>query len=201
MAKDRDTALVDDVVAFHGHLCPGIITRVRAAQIALRELGGRAEDEELVAIVECDNCAVDAIQQMLGCTFGKGNLIFRDYGKTAFTFIRRSDGKAIRVASRPRDAQPPDPEYAGLREKINAGSATDAERERFGALHRERAWQLLDVPEETMFAVQVVDTPLPRHAQLRRSVVCDRCGEPVMETRTRLLDGRVLCLPCFAECE
>ena len=201
MAKDRDTALVDDVVAFHGHLCPGIITGVRAAQIALRELGGRAEDEELVAIVECDNCAVDAIQQMLGCTLGKGNLIFRDYGKTAFTFIRRSDGKAIRVASRPRDAQPPDPEYAGLREKINAGSATDAERERFGVLHRERARQLLDVPEETMFAVQAVDTPLPRRAQLRRSVVCDRCGEPVMETRARLLDGRVLCRPCFAKYE
>ena len=74
---------------------------MRAAQIALRELGGRAQDEELVAIVECDNCAVDAIQELTGCTFGKGNLIYRDLGKTAFTFIRRSDGKAIRVASKP----------------------------------------------------------------------------------------------------
>lgn len=201
MTEHRDTSPVDEVVAFHGHLCPGIITGVRAAQVALRELGGRAEDEELVAVVECDNCAVDAVQQMLGCTFGKGNLIFLDYGKTAFTFIRRSDGKAVRVASRPRDARPPDPEYATLREKINAGSADDAERERFGRLHRKRAMSLLDVPEEEMFTITVVDTPIPRRAQLRNSVICDRCGEPVMETRTRLLDGRVLCLPCFAESE
>lgn len=201
MAEHRDMALIDEVVAFHGHLCPGIITGVRAAQIALRELGGRAEDEELVAIVECDNCAVDAIQQMLGCTFGKGNLIYRDYGKTAFTFIRRSDGRAMRVASRPRPAQEPDPDYTALRDKMNAGTATDEERDHFGALHRERALRLLDVPEDDMFTVAAVATPMPRRAQLRNSVICERCGEPVMETRTRLLGGRVLCLPCFAECE
>ncbi|NPV06778.1 MAG: formylmethanofuran dehydrogenase [Anaerolineae bacterium] len=192
---------VERAVAFHGHLCPGVITGVRAAQIALRELGGRAEDEELVAIVECDNCAVDAIQELTGCTFGKGNLIYRDYGKTAFTFVRRSDGKAIRVASKPRRAEPPSEEYLALREKINADTATEAERDRFGQLHRERAMRLLELPEEEVFTVREVDTPLPRRAQLRQSVVCSRCGEPVMETRARLLEGEVLCLPCFGELE
>ena len=46
-----------------------------------------------VAVTETDMCAVDAIQALVGCTFGKGNLIFRDRGKVAFTFFRRSDGK------------------------------------------------------------------------------------------------------------
>ena len=41
-----------------------------------------AADEEIVAIVENDACGVDALQCVTGCTFGKGNLIFRDYGIT-----------------------------------------------------------------------------------------------------------------------
>ena len=45
--------------------------------------------------------AVDAIQSLTGCTFGKGNLIHKDYGKSAFTFYRRKDGKAARLVARP----------------------------------------------------------------------------------------------------
>mgnify|MGYP002866640913 CR=1 FL=1 len=42
----------------------------------------RAEDEEIVAIVETDACSCDVVQVITGCTFGKGNLLYRDYGKT-----------------------------------------------------------------------------------------------------------------------
>ena len=58
---------------------------------------GRAEDEELVSIVENDACGVDALQCVTGCTFGKGNLIFRDYGKHVFTIYSRSTRKGVRV--------------------------------------------------------------------------------------------------------
>ncbi|MGQ9554624.1 MAG: FmdE family protein [Anaerolineae bacterium] len=188
--------LVDRAVEFHGHLCPGLMTGVRAAQIALRELGSRANDEELVAIVECDNCSVDAIQALTGCTFGKGNLLFRDYGKTAYTFIRRSDGRAVRVASRPRHHEEPEG-YAELREEISAGAASAEEQERFQELHKRRALRLLDMPEEELFTVQPVQVPLPKEAQIHRSVLCEECGEPVMETRSRCLEGKSYCIPCF----
>jgi len=79
-------------VAFHGHWCPGLAVGIRAAEWALREMG-RAADEEIVAVVETDMCGVDAIQFLTGCTFGKGNLIHRDWGKNAFSFYRRRDGK------------------------------------------------------------------------------------------------------------
>ena len=55
------------------------------------------EDKELVAVVENDSCAVDAIQVLTGCTFGKGNLIFRDHGKHVYTFFKRTSGEALRV--------------------------------------------------------------------------------------------------------
>ncbi|PLS78993.1 MAG: hypothetical protein CYG59_15500 [Chloroflexi bacterium] len=92
---------IQKVKAFHGHLCPGLTIGVRVAEIALREIGPHAADEEVVAIVETDMCAVDAIHVLTGCTFGKCNLIHRDYGKNAFTFFRHSDGRALRIITRP----------------------------------------------------------------------------------------------------
>ena len=88
-----------EVVKFHGHACPGLAFGFRATRLALRELGIlRAGDEELVAVVENNSCAVDAIQALAGCTFGKGNLIFKDYGKQVYTFINRNSDEAVRVA-------------------------------------------------------------------------------------------------------
>ncbi len=45
---------IEPVVKFHGHFCPGLSTGIRAAQIALREVGPHSRDEEVVAIVETD---------------------------------------------------------------------------------------------------------------------------------------------------
>jgi formylmethanofuran dehydrogenase subunit E len=72
---------LEDIAEFHGHTCPGLAIGYRVSRYALEALGGRSEDEELVAVVENDSCAVDAVQVMTGCTFGKGNLIFHDYGR------------------------------------------------------------------------------------------------------------------------
>ncbi len=100
------TVDVTEVQAFHGHMCPGLAIGIRVAEQALLEMGERPGDEEVVAIVETNNCAVDAIQYITGCTFGKGNLIHLDYGKNAFRFIRRSDGKAIRIVVKPGAVEP-----------------------------------------------------------------------------------------------
>ena len=76
------------------------------------------------------NCAVDAIQYLTGCTFGKGNLIHRNYGKNAFTFVRRSDGKTIRIAARPDVWGPPDPEREALLRRVREGQASEPDRQR-----------------------------------------------------------------------
>jgi len=102
--EDIPPGLPDDfrqAIGFHGHLCGGLTRGYRMARAALEALGvERAQDEELVAIVENDACGVDAVQVLTGCTFGKGNLIFRDYGKHVLTLLRRSDGRAVRVSLR-----------------------------------------------------------------------------------------------------
>lgn len=89
----------EDAVTFHGHECGGLTWGYKVALYALEKLNfDRSSDEELVAIVENDSCAVDAIQIVTGCTFGKGNLIFLDYGKHVYTFYNRNTGKGVRIS-------------------------------------------------------------------------------------------------------
>ena len=81
---------------FHGHICPGLAMGYRVAKY-VREHYPRSKDEELVCIAENNSCSVDAVQSLLGCTTGKGNLILVDNGKQAFTFYSRDQGKALRI--------------------------------------------------------------------------------------------------------
>ena len=111
-------------VEFHGHICPGLAIGFQAARTLMKRLGVRkAPDEELVTIVETDACGADAIQVMTGCTFGKGNFIFRNYGKNAFSLVDRKRGKAMRVCLRP-DAFKADPDFFSLSEKVQNDEAS-----------------------------------------------------------------------------
>ena len=191
-----DEPTLDRVVEFHGHLCPGLAMGVQAAHIALREIGAHAKDEEVVAVVETDMCGVDAIQFLTGCTFGKGNLIHRDWGKNAFSFFRRSDGRAIRISGRP-NAWKRDPEHQALFAKVRANTATEAERARFRELHVSQSHMVLALDPDSLYEVEELHAAPPRKARIHTSVVCAECGEGTMETRIRRLDGRELCQPCF----
>ena len=72
-----DESLWEKCAEFHGHKCGGLAIGFQAACYAkeLLELGFSA-DEEIVCITENDACGVDAIQVILGCSAGKGNLLF-----------------------------------------------------------------------------------------------------------------------------
>jgi len=182
---------------FHGHSCPGLAIGIRAAEVALQEVGPHAEDEEVVAVVETDMCAVDAIQYLTGCTFGKGNLIHLDYGKSVFTFIRRSDGKAVRIALRPEPWGPPDAEREALYERVRQGQAGEEDLRRVQELRGQQIGDILAHPLADLFEIQQVEALIPARARIHDSVTCARCGERMMETRARLFRGELYCIPCF----
>ena len=183
-------------IDFHGHFCPGLTIGYRAAVIALDRLGvERGSDEQLLGIVETDACGVDAFQLMTGCTLGKGNLVYKDYGKQAFTLVRRSDGRAVRVALRPNAFERDEP-HEQLRRLVVAGEASEAERARFWDGHICKALSFLDEPEESFGTVSEIEIDIPSPARHFTSVVCSVCGEAVMEPRSRVRDGRPCCIPC-----
>ena len=195
---ERNVAPFEDVVAFHGHACPGLAIGYRAACAALQALSvERPVDEELVAIVENDACGIDAIQYVAGTTMGKGNLIFHDYGKRAWTFINRRTGRAVRVAEKPEFFEKKsDPLLSDLRKKVMTGEATDEEQREFSRRGEQYVRDLLSFPAEEMFTIRGVTPKIPEPARIFRSVTCAVCGESVAESRARVQDGKIVCIPC-----
>ena len=164
----------DDLIDFHGHSCPGLAIGYRMANAALSRLAqSKAEDEEVVAIVENDACGVDALQCVTGCTFGKGNLIFKDYGKHVYTLYCRKSGKGVRVLFNADNV--PEPIRQDRQQYID--------------------W-LLSAPESHIVSLQEIDIKEPEKARIFDSATCDFCGETVMVTRARKLQDKVACIPC-----
>ncbi|SLM31894.1 Formylmethanofuran dehydrogenase subunit E region [Desulfamplus magnetovallimortis] len=184
-------------VEFHGHICPGLATGFRAAKVAMDKLKEqRSEDEEIVAIVETDACSADAVQVLTGCTFGKGNFIYKDYGKMALTLLSRNSGKGVRVSARPNGMQP-DAEHHTLIQKMIAGKADDAEKKRFQELHLKRTSDLLDAPFEEIFNIEETTIELPPKARIEVSEICYSCGEPVMPSKMDMVNGHKVCRGCL----
>ena len=196
----EDSFLISDpdfqrAVDFHGHMCPGLAYGFRAAKVAMRELQSRARDEEIVAVVENDSCAVDAIQVLVGCTFGKGNLIYRDTGKQVYTFLSRETGKGIRVSVEFRETETPDESEVWKRFRDgDRGAETVA---RVGQLKERKIRRILEAPEKDVVRVSPPETGLPPQARIYASVRCLRCGEKVMEPKTRVHEGALYCIPCY----
>jgi formylmethanofuran dehydrogenase subunit E len=173
--KRRRQMKFAEIVRFHGHECPGLAIGYRMAVAAMEKLESmRAEDEELVAIVENDACGVDALQCVTGCTFGKGNLLFRNYGKRVYTVYCRSTRKGVRVLFHGK----------GIPEDLheNRSALTD--------------W-ILHSAADKMLSVTDAVIAEPEPAKIRKSIACAFCGEEVMESRIRQLHGKPACIPCY----
>lgn len=165
---------------FHGHICPGLLIGYRAALAAQEALGlTRSLDEELVAVVENNSCSVDALQALLGTTFGKGNLIWLDHGKQVFTITDRKQDRAVRVSFQGEH----------LRKRLPDGSV---DRPAFMEA-------LLSKPTSELFKVEEVKAAPPPLAKIEPSIICSVCGEPTQASRTRQVGDKVMCLACAAK--
>ncbi len=160
----------NDCVAFHGHECGGLTIGYKASLYAIELLDLEfSADEQVVCIAENDACGVDAIQVMLGCSVGKGNLILRVCGKQAFSFYNRKTGKSVRLVLKPKP--------------------TEMTKEESFAYYQ-------TCRPEDMFLVKETTTPLPEKARLFGSFLCDGCGESTGEYWLTEVGNRKLCPSC-----
>ncbi len=158
-------------VAFHGHECGGLTIGYKAAIYAEKLLDLTfSEDEDVVCISENDACGVDAIQVLLGCSVGKGNLLFHMRGKQAFSFYNRKTGKSVRLV---------------LREKPEG-------------MTREESFAYYQKTEpEDMFDVKKTTICLPEEARIFDSYQCECCKEMTGANWIRIAGGKKLCLDCY----
>ena len=161
----------NDCVAFHGHECGGLTIGYKASLYAIELLKLEfSDDEQVVCISENDACGIDAIQVMLGCSVGKGNLLFHMRGKSAYSFYNRRTGVSVRLVLKPK------PE--GM-----------TREESFAYYQSLQPKEMFDVKEATIH--------LPEKARLFDSYTCDCCGETAGANWIRLSGSKKLCLDCY----
>lgn len=168
---DKKNVLWEKAVAFHGHVCGGLMIGYKAALYAMELLELEfSEDEQVVCITENDACGVDAIQVILGCSVGKGNLLFHMRGKQAFSFYNRKTGKSVRLVLKPK------PE---------------------GMTREETFDYYQGCTPGDMFDVKETVIALPQQARIFDSYPCECCGERTGANWIRIAGGRKLCLDCY----
>ncbi len=164
-------ALWEKCVAFHGHECGGLTIGYKAALYAIELLGLKfSDDEQVVCITENDACGVDAVQVILGCSVGKGNLLFHMTGKQAFSFYDRASGKSVRLVLKPKPQ----------------------------GMTKEQSFAYYQGCEpKDMFDVKETKIALPESARLFDSYVCESCGETAGSNWIRIQNGKKVCIDCY----
>ena len=161
----------NDCVTFHGHECGGLTIGYKASLYAIELLNLEFSDnEQVVCIAENDACGIDAIQVMLGCSIGKGNLLFHVRGKSAWSFYNRKTGQSVRLVLRPTPR---------------------------GMTKAESFAYFQNCTPKEMFEVKETTIPLPTPARLFNSYVCAQCGEVTGSNWIRLSGDKHLCLDCY----
>ena len=183
---------------FHDHRCVELNIGIRAAAWALENIGGR--NERVIATAEAQSCAVDALQAILGCTVGRGDLIICDEGKLAFCFYRLSDGMNYRLAYLPGPADAL-ARILEIKEHLGAGNLSEWIRTRLeielSNIQKKEIHRLMSAPLEEVFTVTpLAKAPVP----VRRGndiFICSQCGESFLE-RAAIFKGvpHVLCKAC-----
>ncbi len=160
-------------IEFHGHSCPGLSIGFKACEAAIEKMGIKfSSDEEIVCVTENDACGVDAVQVITGCTFGKGNLLYKDTGKMAFSFFNRTNGESLRMIVKP------------FKGEMNS---------------QQRQEYILHSPVDEIFNFSMPAFELPEKARLFATVVCENCGEGAPEHKIRINEGKKVCLACFKD--
>ena len=207
LAEDRLEELLEKAAQIHGHYCSYLALGVKATYIAFKafKIGESSGMEKIMVITECNNCFVDGIQALSGCTLGNNALIYKDLGKTAVTFFKRKEKEGLRISVKLSSEQMkdnPDAEEAlalfdravKKREKL-----TPQEQEHMKELWTKMSFDVLSKPEDDVFDMKKVEPEILEYAPVFESIKCSVCGEDVMETHIRMRKNNPVCISCMNE--
>jgi len=180
----------------HGHYCAGLALGVIAGAEMVRRLKvNHIGMEDVLAIVETNNCFSDGIQFATGCSFGNNALIYLDLGKSAASLVDRS-GNGIRALVKPHSWEG-DRELEDLFDKIVIRrEGTPEDERRFAELAERSSFQMLSRDPEELMDFKPVHLKVPEYAKIFDTEICTACGEPVMASRTVRKGENVLCYTC-----
>lgn len=185
----------------HSHYCPGLALGIIAGTHGVKKLNAESDGlEDLLAIVETNNCFSDGIQFVTGCSFGNNAMIFRDIGKIACSLIDRH-GRGIRMVMKPGAREYMHrvyPEFAESYGRVVKGQDHKLEPVgEFKSLGMKKAFATLDLKFDRLFEEKSLEkTDIPQYAPVHESVECSSCGEQTMVSRTVVKKDKPFCLVC-----
>ena len=165
---------VEKAIAHHGHLCSGQCSGTKMARYGMQLIGinPATDRKKMIVFVENDRCLADAVSTVTGCNIGKRSLKFKDYGKSAASFLNLSTGKAIRICKTKHLYPPEGQDMIDFYDNI---------------------------PNEELFEAREVKIsllPSDLPGKPIEAVFCENCGEDVTDSRHILKEGKVLCKAC-----
>lgn len=167
-------------VDYHGHLCLGQVLGVHLAEKGMDVIGTK-DTKNMIVFVENDRCIADAIQILTGTRLGRRSMKLVNYGKMAATFINTDTEDAYRVWISGK-----------INEMIGKISSNRQEKERqYEKVLQSRSEDVVSVQK---VRVNIAPEELP--GKPKRTVICSRCGEKVMDSKDISSENGPLCLAC-----
>ena len=187
------------VFEFHGHRCPAMPIGYRAGLAAMKKLGvERASNKELFLL--CENgpehataCFLDGAMSATCCTYGKGNARKENYGKNAITLVDMKNKKEVRVSMNPEfQKKGLASEFVKLRrQKVEPKDISPG-------ITNPLIENILSMSDEQLFKIgEVHDSNFKGPKGTFNWHECDVCHEVVFENSTRVINGKIVCIPCF----
>ncbi len=190
----------EDVVDFHRHLCLDIAMGYRIAKSAMREMGREASNlKHVVAIVENETCAVDAMQEFTGCTLGKRNLVLTGTGKPVYILLNTKTGNGVRIYCKYWETFDTDGSFNKWRKQATSPEASREDQHTFQRELNKRIKEILRAPEDTIFTIKRITMPAPPKVGKYKAEPCDRCGEHTHVGRFIQYDSQKICKDCMEE--
>lgn len=179
--------LLRQSAALHDHLCPRQVLGVRSALLAGRMLGLEfpRTDKSVLVFVETDGCYADGVSVGSGCWLGRRTMRLMDHGKVAATFVEVKAGRAVRVSPQ-----------TDLRQRVRDGRPEGQKRYQ-AYLQAYQQW-----PDNLLFDAVPVELNLDLAGLISvhgKRVICDSCGEEIINEREVRRGENLLCRGCAGE--
>ncbi|MDJ0872228.1 MAG: FmdE family protein, partial [Gammaproteobacteria bacterium] len=122
----------------------------------------------------------------------KGNIKRLGYGKWGLTLVDKKTKRAIRVVAK-AEAMMKSKQSEFMEQRKSGIPASQVPAEVADPLVE----MVSNTPDEHLLNIgEIFTKELNEPAHTFESVVCDQCGEMVVERNARLKGGKVLCIPC-----
>lgn len=176
--------LLEQSSALHRHLCPRQVLGVRIGMLAgkMLDIALPQTDKRVLAFVETDGCFASGVSVASGCWLGRRTMRLMDYGKIAATFVDTQTDTAIRIIPQ-----------IDIRQRVR--DSRPAGTKRWDAYLE--AYQ--QMPDEELLTTKEVQLKIDIPALISfagKRVICQQCGEEVINEREVLKEGRLLCSSC-----